>query len=113
MAGFTQAEAGDTPGATAAYGALLNDLLQALGGPMLPTETLLSRMATRPNVLDVFNTHHCHAYWRGRSGDAAGAASSFTYLLNEQLRVLGPDHPHTLTARAEPARWTERVRNDR
>ncbi|MFJ9615198.1 NB-ARC domain-containing protein [Streptomyces noursei] len=108
-----QGESGDPAGAARAYGALLNDLLQALGGPMLPAETLLGRMTTRPNVLDVFHAHHGHAYWRGRSGDPAGAASSFTYLLDEQLRVLGPDHPHTATTRAELARWTERARNGR
>ncbi|MBF6049195.1 hypothetical protein GO001_29040 [Streptomyces sp. NRRL B-1677] len=35
-------------------------------------------------------------HWRGRTGDAAGAATAFAELLADQLRVLGhaPLHPH-------------------
>ncbi|MFV2099447.1 tetratricopeptide repeat protein, partial [Micromonospora sp. LOL_014] len=36
---------------------------------------------------------------RGEAGDAAGAVTAFEQLLADQLRVLGPDHPGTLTTR--------------
>lgn len=45
------------------------------------------------------------AHWRGESGDPAGAAVAYGALLNEQVRVLGPDHPDTAATRREPARW--------
>jgi hypothetical protein len=37
--------------------------------------------------------------------DAAGAATAYTELLADQLRVLGPDHPDTLGARNHLANW--------
>jgi hypothetical protein len=33
------------------------------------------------------------ARWRGRAGDPAGAAEAFEALLDDRVRVLGPDHP--------------------
>jgi len=39
------------------------------------------------------------------AGDAAGARDQFAALL-PVLRVLGPEHPGTLAARHELARWT-------
>jgi hypothetical protein len=96
-----------------AYEALLNDLLRhlgTLGGPTLPQETSLGPAVTRPNWFDVFGAHYAHAHWRGRAGDPAGAATSFTHLLNEQTRVLGPDHPDTAATREELARWAQYAR---
>jgi hypothetical protein len=43
------------------------------------------------------------AYWRGRAGDAAGAAVAFEQLLADYAQVLGTDHPNTLAARANLA----------
>jgi hypothetical protein len=43
--------------------------------------------------------------WRGRAGDQAGAAAALQDLLTDRLRVLGPDHPHTLTTRNNLATW--------
>ncbi|MDQ3151759.1 MAG: tetratricopeptide repeat protein [Actinomycetota bacterium] len=34
-----------------------------------------------------------------------GAATAFEQLLTDYLRVLGPDHPHTLTTRSNLAYW--------
>ncbi|MFE2888519.1 caspase family protein, partial [Streptomyces sp. NPDC059272] len=42
---------------------------------------------------DTLTTRNNLALWRGETGDAAGAATAFTDLLTDQLRVLGPDHP--------------------
>ncbi|MFE5793948.1 tetratricopeptide repeat protein [Streptomyces sp. NPDC056503] len=41
----------------------------------------------------------------GEAGDAAGAADAYTELLTDRLRILGPDHPDTLTARHNLATW--------
>ena len=46
------------------------------------------------------------ARWTGEAGDAAGARDQFAALLPVRERVLGPEHPDTLTARHELARWT-------
>ncbi|WP_329468725.1 tetratricopeptide repeat protein [Streptomyces sp. NBC_01431] len=37
------------------------------------------------------------------AGDAAGAAAAFEQILADRQRVLGPDHPNTLTARKDLA----------
>ncbi|MFI9366997.1 hypothetical protein ACIG5E_39095 [Kitasatospora sp. NPDC053057] len=39
------------------------------------------------------------------AGDVAGAATAFAELLEDIVRVLGPDHPDTLAARSNPAWW--------
>lgn len=106
-------ESGDAYGAAVAYEALLNDLLRHLaaqGGPTLPRESPAGPVRTRPDWSDVFGAHHGHAHWRGRAGDAAGAATSFTHLLNERARVLGPDHPDTAATRRELAHWAQYAR---
>ena len=58
------------------------------------------KLTLRPQVSPVPSTG-----WRGRAGDPAGAAAALQDLLTDQLRVLGPDHPHTLTARNNLATW--------
>jgi hypothetical protein len=40
------------------------------------------------------------------TGDAAGPRDQFALLLPVRERVLGKDHPGTLAARADLARWT-------
>ncbi|WP_344174721.1 tetratricopeptide repeat protein, partial [Pilimelia columellifera] len=37
--------------------------------------------------------------------DPDGAAAAMEQLLADQVRVLGADHPHTLTTRHSLARW--------
>ena len=46
------------------------------------------------------------AHWTGESDDAGTARALFEALLPDQQRVLGPDHPDTLTTRANIARWS-------
>jgi hypothetical protein len=41
----------------------------------------------------------------GEAGQVASAAAAFEQLLADCLRVLGPDHPHTLTTRHNLAHW--------
>jgi hypothetical protein len=40
------------------------------------------------------------------AGDAAGACDQLAALLPAEERVLGPEHPDTLTTRHELAYWT-------
>ena len=42
------------------------------------------------------------------AGDPAAARDLFAGLLPLLERVLGPEHPRTMTTRANLARWTER-----
>ena len=44
--------------------------------------------------------------WTGEAGDPAAARDQFAALLPVLERVSGPEHPDTLTARANLARWT-------
>ena len=46
------------------------------------------------------------ARWTGQAGDAAGARDQYAALLPVRERVLGPEHPDTLTARGNLAHWT-------
>ncbi|MFJ8134327.1 tetratricopeptide repeat protein, partial [Streptomyces hydrogenans] len=51
------------------------------------------------------------ADWRGKAGDPAGAADAFAEVLTDRLRVLGPDHPHTLLTRYQWAVCTGQAGN--
>ncbi|MFE7973918.1 tetratricopeptide repeat protein [Streptomyces shenzhenensis] len=100
-------------GAATAYEALLTDLVRVLGlhgGLRHPQESDLGALTALPNWLKVFGTHRNHAHWRGRAGDAAGAATSLSHLLNQQIQILGPGHPHVQATREELAHWEERAR---
>ena len=44
--------------------------------------------------------------WTGAAGDVAGARDQFAALLPLYERVLGPEHPYTLTTRNNLAYWT-------
>jgi hypothetical protein len=46
--------------------------------------------------------------YRG-GGDAAGARDQYAARRLVRERVLGPEHPHTLTDRANLADWTEQA----
>jgi tetratricopeptide (TPR) repeat protein len=46
------------------------------------------------------------AHWTGEAGDPAAALTKYRELLDAQMRVLGPDHPNTLTTRSNLAAWT-------
>ncbi|KUN09262.1 hypothetical protein AQI95_05360 [Streptomyces yokosukanensis] len=107
-------ESGDPYGAAMAYEALLTDLIRVLGqhgGLRHPNESGLGALTVVPNWMKVFDTHHSYAHWRGRAGDAAGAATSLTHLLNQETQILGPDHPRLRTTREELTHWQERARN--
>lgn len=58
-----------------------------------------------PDHPDTLRARHELGYWRGESGDFAGAADSQRELLADRLRVLGHDHPDTLGTRANLAFW--------
>ena len=51
--------------------------------------------------------------WTGECGDCREALRLSQALLPDQERVLGPDHPDTLTTRNNIASWTGRVRGRR
>jgi len=48
----------------------------------------------------------CDVGLTGTAGDPAGARDQFAALLPAVERVLGPEHPDTLTARSSLAHWT-------
>jgi hypothetical protein len=52
-------------------------------------------------------TRHQLASYTGETGDPAGARDLFAALLPIEERVLGPEHPTTLTARHQLAYWTQ------
>ena len=49
--------------------------------------------------------------WTGEAGDAAGARDQFAALVPVRERVSGPEHPDTLTDRANLARWIRLAQN--
>jgi len=56
------------------------------------------------------NPHHNAVVYRairshGEAGDPAGAAHALQELLTDQIRILGPDHPDTLTTRNNLAEY--------
>ncbi|MFF5278636.1 tetratricopeptide repeat protein [Streptomyces sp. NPDC000133] len=61
-------------------------------------------MGAGPHTLDV---RHELARWRGRAGDAAGAAAEFAEVVVDRRRVLGPEHPDTVKSVRAPAHWRE------
>ncbi|WP_328459573.1 tetratricopeptide repeat protein [Streptomyces sp. NBC_00448] len=65
-----------------------------------------------PRPPDIFIVRSNLAYFRGEAGDAEGAAAAFAELLDDIVRVLGPDHPSTRTAQNNLARWQGMLRTD-
>ncbi|WP_410870356.1 tetratricopeptide repeat protein [Nocardia sp. A7] len=58
---------------------------------------------------DTLTTRHNIAYWRGQSGDPAGALTELELLLPDRQRILGSDHPETLRTRNNIAFWRGRA----
>ena len=52
------------------------------------------------------------ASWTGEAGHAAGARNQFAALLPTRERVLGTEHPDTLTTRGNLAYWTREAGDD-
>jgi hypothetical protein len=52
------------------------------------------------------------AGWLGESGQVQEGITQFRQLLDDQTRVLGPDHPDTLITRGNLAYWTGESRNN-
>ncbi|MFI1177525.1 tetratricopeptide repeat protein [Streptomyces melanogenes] len=48
---------------------------------------------------DCLESLHCLAFWQGETRDQAGAAATYRELLADYERLLGLDHPDTLSAR--------------
>ncbi|MFF1902750.1 NB-ARC domain-containing protein [Kitasatospora sp. NPDC058218] len=101
-------EAGDAKGAVK----VLADLFDAqLKGRWFETNS--DNPYAMPGRLATFRTHAALAHWRGQAGDPAGAAAALRDLADEQLRILGPDHPDLATTRRNLAFWQERSRSRR
>jgi hypothetical protein len=49
----------------------------------------------------------------GQAGDPAAARDQYAALLPVMERVLGPEHPDTLSTRASLAHWTRQVGEDK
>ncbi|PTH90613.1 hypothetical protein C9J60_05205 [Streptomyces sp. A244] len=64
-----------------------------------------ARQNLGPDHPDTLETRADLTFWRGRLGDASGAATATVELLADFLRVLGPDHPDTLSTRHNLAYW--------
>ncbi len=58
-----------------------------------------SKKTGRPEDPLTLAVRHTLAHWRGKAGDASGAAEAFAELLSVRKRVLGPEHPDTLATR--------------
>jgi len=61
--------------------------------------------ATDPGQATKMTTRRNLAYLQGQAGDSSGAVAALERLLQDSLRVLGPDHPDTLTTRRNLAYW--------
>ncbi|WP_069164730.1 tetratricopeptide repeat protein [Nocardia altamirensis] len=58
-----------------------------------------------PDHPHTLTARHNLAYWRGESGDTAGAVAAFERLLTDSLRALDVDHPHVLKSRSNLILW--------
>ncbi|MGI5365150.1 FxSxx-COOH system tetratricopeptide repeat protein [Streptomyces iakyrus] len=54
---------------------------------------------------DVLILRDLLTWYRGRAGDAVGAATAYAEVVDDMVRVLGPDHPETLKSRSSQAHW--------
>jgi hypothetical protein len=60
----------------------------------------------KPPPIKIFVVRSDLAHYSGKAGDKAGARDQFAALLSDETRILGPDHPETLTTRNNLALWT-------
>ncbi|MEV0530580.1 NB-ARC domain-containing protein [Kitasatospora sp. NPDC050463] len=107
-------ESGDTRGAVTVLTNLLNDQIR------LESREIARRsrgawsnpyaVATDTDRSGIFHTRAALAHWRGRSGDRRGAVALLSDLLNEQLRVLRPDHPDLVTTQQALTYWQKHSR---
>ncbi|MEV8099271.1 hypothetical protein [Kitasatospora sp. NPDC085879] len=92
---------------------LLNDQLRleqreiAQGGDMWSNPYAV---VTNIDRSAIFRTRAALARWRGQSGDPRGAVALLSDLLNEQLRVLRPNHPDLATTQQALTYWQEQSR---
>ncbi|RKT07618.1 hypothetical protein BX286_5683 [Streptomyces sp. 3211.6] len=102
-------ESGDTRGAVTVLTDLLNDQLRLesreIARASRNTWSNPHAVATDTDRSEIFRTRAALAHWRGRSGDPRGAIALLSDLLNEQLRVLRPDHPDLATTQEALAYW--------
>ncbi|TYC66652.1 tetratricopeptide repeat protein [Streptomyces sp. CB01881] len=110
-------ESGDARGAVTVLTDLLNDQLRlesrAIARGTRDTWSNPYAVATNTDRSAIFRTRAALARWRGQSGDRRGAVALLSDLLNEQLRVLRPDHPDLATTRQALAYWQEQSRGRR
>ena len=71
-----------------------------------PVEPLVLNLRTRPCPAAARGNI---AGWTGQTGDPHEALRLFVELLPDHERVLGADHPETLTTRSNIAVWTGRT----
>ncbi|MFB7619135.1 NB-ARC domain-containing protein [Kitasatospora sp. NPDC056181] len=107
-------ESGDARGAVTVLTDLLNDQLRGeqreIAQGTRNTWSNAYAVVTDPDRSAIFRTRAALARWRGRSGDPRGAVALLSDLLDEQLRVLRPDHPDLATTRQALAYWQEQSR---
>jgi hypothetical protein len=94
------------------YGEAIEMVVSGLGHRAVDNRELLQSWADRAedvlsaDGLDWMKLQQALAHWTGAAGDTAGAIALFDDLLQDQIRVLGPDAPATLTIRNNLAHWT-------
>ncbi|MGY2007968.1 tetratricopeptide repeat protein [Nocardia gipuzkoensis] len=89
------------------------DLLTRLGETPRAADNRDTWASWLPTFQEFLGPDHPHTfelrsnlgYWRGVSGDNAGAIQEFQQLLSDQQRVLGADHPDILASRGNVAAW--------
>ncbi|MFB7665323.1 tetratricopeptide repeat protein [Kitasatospora sp. NPDC056138] len=107
-------ESGDARGAVTVLTDLLNDQLRleqreiAQGARDMWSNPYA--VAANTDRSAIFRTRAALARWRGQSGDPRGAVALLSDLLNEQLRVLRPDHPDLATTQQALTYWQEQSR---
>ncbi|MDH6137489.1 hypothetical protein P3T37_006922 [Kitasatospora sp. MAA4] len=104
-------ESGDARGAVTVLTDLLNDQLRLESREIAngARDTWSNPYALSGDTArsEMFRTRAAIAHWRGRSGDPRGAVAVLSDLLNEQLRVLRPDHPDLATTQRALTYWQE------
>ncbi|MDQ1058404.1 hypothetical protein QFZ23_002305 [Arthrobacter globiformis] len=94
------------------YGEAIELVVTGLGHRAADNRDLLESWANRAedflsaDSLDRMNLQQALAAWTGEAGDTAGAIALFRELLQDQIRIQGPDNPATLVARNNLAYWT-------
>ncbi|WP_051711435.1 hypothetical protein [Streptomyces sp. NRRL S-350] len=110
-------ESGDARGAVTVLTDLLDDQLRLesreIAQGARDTRSNPYAVATDSDRSAIFRTRAALARRRGQSGDPRGAVALLSDLLNEQLRVLRPDHPDLAATRQALGYWQEQSRSRR